>query len=315
MESKSEIDPLIPAQYKPLTLFFWVNTPYEKIKEIIITNNLRYPLIIKPDIGMQGKAVLKVNNGYELKQAANNFTVNFLIQPYVPYPREVGIFYVRYPNDKHGKITGIVEKEFLSVKGDGVNTIEALLLTTPRYKLQIPVLKKLLGRSLNDVLAKGEQRILVPYGNHTRGSLFLDSTHKKTNKIEAVIDKACKSIDGFYFGRLDIRFSSFEDLAEDKNWCIIELNGAGSEPTQMYDPGYSIFFAWKEIILHWKMLYDISMQNRKKGFPFLKFKDGIAMLKENNEYIRKLNKIKLDETMNDSFSNFNYSKPEPQVVE
>lgn len=314
MEPKSEIDPLIPDQYKPLTLFFSVNTSYEKIKETIITYNLKYPLIIKPDIGMQGKAVLKVNNGYELKQAVNKFTVNFIIQPFVPYPKEVGIFYVRYPNDKHGKITGIVEKEFLSVTGDGINTIEALLLNTPRYILQVPVLKELLGGSINDVLPKCERRVLVPYGNHVRGSLFLDSTHKNTNKIESVIDKACKSIDGFYFGRLDIRFNSFEELAEDKNWCIIELNGAGSEPTHMYDPRHSIFFAWKEIIRHWKMLYNVSIQNRKRGFSFLKFKDGIAMFKGNSEYVRKLNKIKFDETMNDSSLNFNYSRPELRIV-
>ena len=132
---------------------------------------------------------------------------------------------------------------------------------------------------------------MVPYGNHVRGSLFLDSTGRVNTQLEQLIDKVCQSIDGFYYGRLDIRFNSYEELQDDKNWCIIELNGAGSEPTHMYDPKHSILFAWKEIIRHWKMLYKVSMQNKRKGFPFLSYKEGMAMFSANNQYINKLNKI------------------------
>ncbi len=97
----------------------------------------------------------------ELENAASRFTVSFLVQPFIPFPKEVGIFYVRYPDEKHGRITGIVEKEFLAVTGDGCNTIEALLYNTPRYILQIPVLRKLLGAEMNKILQRGENRILV----------------------------------------------------------------------------------------------------------------------------------------------------------
>jgi hypothetical protein len=314
MEPKSEIDLLIPERYKPLTLFFIAGTSVDKIKETVRNNNLQYPLVVKPDIGMQGKAVVKVNNDYELNISITKFTVNFIVQPFIPYPKEVGIFYVRYPNDEYGKITGIVEKEFLSVTGDGISTIENLLFNTPRYVLQIPVLKKLLGETINDILKKGDEKILVPYGNHVRGSLFLDSTYKNTKKIESVIDNACKSIDGFYFGRLDIRFNSFEELAEDKNWSIIELNGAGSEPTHMYDPKHSLLFAWKEIIRHWRMLYKVSMQNKRKGFSFLKYKEGVTMFRENSEYVKKLNEIDFGKSIGDELMQQNYIRPELRVV-
>lgn len=291
MEPKSEIDLLIPSAYKPLTLFFPAGTTLNTITQAVRNHQLHYPLVVKPDIGMQGKAVVKVYNESELKNAITQFTVNFIVQPFIAYPKEVGIFYVRYPDEQDGKITGIVEKEFLSVNGDGISTIETLLYNTPRYILQIAALKKLLGAGINDIIKKGEERILVPYGNHARGSLFLDSTYKNTKQIESVIDKVCKSINGFYFGRLDIRFNSFEELAEDKNWSIIELNGAGSEPTHIYDPTHSVFFAWKEIIRHWRMLYTVSMQNKKRGFTFLKYKEGITMFRGNNTYISKLNQI------------------------
>lgn len=314
MEPKSEIDLLIPERYKPLTLFFTAGTSFDKIKETVRNNNLQYPLVVKPDIGMQGKAVVKVNNDSELQNAVTKFNVNFIVQPFIPYPKEVGIFYVRYPNEQHGKITGIVEKGFLSVTGDGISTIETLLYNNPRYILQIPVLKKLLGENINDILQRGQQKVLVPYGNHVRGSLFLDSTYKNTEQIESVIDNACKSIDGFYFGRLDIRFNNFDELAEDKNWSIIELNGAGSEPTHMYDPKHSLFFAWKEIIRHWRMLYEVSIQNKRKGFPFLKYKDGVAMFRENSEYVKKLNEINFEKAIGDELMHQNYIRHELRVV-
>lgn len=314
MEPKSEIDLLIPERYKPRTLFFTAGTSFDEIKETVRNNNLQYPLVVKPDIGMQGKAVIKVNNDWELNIAITKFTVDFIVQPFIPYPKEVGIFYVRYPNEQHGKITGIVEKEFLSVTGDGISTIETLLYNNPRYILQIPVLKKLLGENINDILQRGEQKVLVPYGNHVRGSLFLDSTYKNTEQIESVIDNACKSIDGFYFGRLDIRFNSFDELAEDKNWSIIELNGAGSEPTHMYDPKHSLFFAWKEIIRHWRMLYEISIQNKGKGVPFLKYKDGVAMFRENSEYVKKLNEIDFEKAVGDESMQQTFIRHELRIV-
>ena len=67
---------------------------------------------------------------------------------------------------KQDRITGIVAKEFLIVTGDGISTIEALIKQNPRYELQLQSLKKEYGNQLQEVLAKGEKRNLVPYGNH-----------------------------------------------------------------------------------------------------------------------------------------------------
>jgi hypothetical protein len=66
----------------------------------------------------------------------------------------------------------------------------------------------------------------------------------------------------------------------------------------MYDPKHSLFFAWKEIIRHWKMLYEISIQNKKKGYSFLSYSDGKKMLKENTRLVKKLDEIKFCKTCN-----------------
>lgn len=290
-ESKKEIYELIPAGYTPPTFFFRAGSNPGELIKTIKQEKLSYPLIIKPDIGMQGKAVLKVTGETELLDAAAKFDVDYIIQPFIPYEKEIGIFYVRYPGEPAGRITGIVEKEFLTVTGDGVSTIEQLLQRTPRYVLQLPVIRKMLGNQIYTVPLAHEKKVLVPYGNHVRGSLFLDSTYKNNAQVSAVIDAVCSQVKEFYFGRLDIRFSSFEELAENKNWSIIELNGAGSEPTHMYDPRHSIWFAWKEIIRHIHMLFTISVANKKRGFAYLRFTDGMNMLRENKKYVRKLNSI------------------------
>lgn len=291
MESKRDIYNLIPKEYTPVTILFRAQTPLDHVLSVLAENKLAYPLIIKPDIGMQGKAVIKVNSETELLKAASKYTVDYIIQPFVLFPNELGIFYVRYPGELKGKITGIVEKEFLVVVGDGASTIEELLQLNKRYILQIPALQKNIGAGLFEVLAKDEKRNLVPYGNHARGSLFLDSTFKNNEKIERVIDKVCQGIPGFYYGRLDIRFTNFEELGNGKNWSIIELNGAGSEPTHIYDPNHSIFFAWKEIIVHWHFLYKVSKKNREQGEKYLTFKEGFKMFKDNNRYVKKISQI------------------------
>ncbi len=295
MESKKEIYDLIPNTYKPLTLLFSHNTPIDLLIRSIRNQDLSYPLVIKPDTGMQGKAVLKVNNDHELTAAASRFTVDYIVQPFIPYPNEIGIFYVRFPEDKCGRITGIVEKEFLSVTGDGFSSIEELLKQTSRYFLQLEGLRKSLGEKINAVLPKNKKEILVPYGNHVRGSLFLDSSFKNSRQLEALIDNVCQSVNGFYYGRLDIRFNTYEELLENRNWCIIELNGAGSEPTHMYDPVHSLLFAWEEIIRHWKMLYKVSVQNNKRGHSYMAFKDGIKMFRANKSHVKKLAAINFSE--------------------
>ena len=106
-------------------------------------------------------------------------------------------------------------------------------------------------------LSEGEEYILSPYGNHARGAMFLDDSHLADEQLREVMDQVCRQIPGFYFGRLDIRFKSWEDLKAGRHFSIIEVNGAGSEPTHIYDPSHSLFFAWKEIIRHWVLLYKI----------------------------------------------------------
>ena len=289
MESKWAIYNLLPKGYYPQTLFFQAGCKPNEVIDIIHRNHLSYPLIGKPDIGMQGISVKKLDTEAELVEYALNAKVNFLIQEFVPYKNEVGIFYYRYPTEQKGHISGIVGKEFLAVTGNGVSTITELLKQDKRSVLQLPVLKRTYGLSLDKILTKDEELVLVPYGNHARGAKFVDASHLIDEKLIQSIDAVCHQVNEFYYGRLDIRYNTLEELKEGKNFSIIEMNGAGSEPTHIYDPRHSIFFAWKEIIRHWNILWRISRLNyHPQRNPYMNTRSGLNMLKENKQYVKMI---------------------------
>jgi hypothetical protein len=288
MESKFEIDKIVPLQYRPPSLYFAPSSDLCIIQEQIKKQQFSYPLIIKPDIGGKGVGVKKVNTATQLSETIKKTPVPFIIQPYIAYPNEIGLFFVKIPGEDKGRITGIVRKEFLKVTGDGVSTILELLQKRGRTILQIPALKKLLLNDIYRIIPAGVTEILVPYGNHARGSLFLDDSHLISPKLEASFNKICAAINGFYYGRMDIKYNTMQELEEGKNFSIIELNGAGSEPTHIYDPKHSIFFAWKEIIRHWKFLWKISVKNKTTyKLSFMSRKEGMQMFADLKAYNKK----------------------------
>ena len=288
MESKKEIYDLIPQQYYPKSQLIQEGTPLEKILRIVDMAKMNYPLIAKPDIGLRGSGVKKINSQADLEAYANKANFNYLIQDLIPYPNEIGIFYVRYPHQQSGLITGIVSKEFLIITGNGIDTVEELIKSNPRYELQLKVLKKEYGSKLFEILPKGEKLNLVPYGNHARGAKFIDGSHWITPKLTETINKMCLEIPGFYFGRLDVMYNTFEEMEQGLNFSMVELNGAGSEPTHIYDPKHSLFFAWKELARHFTYMYEISLANHQNGAPYLTHKEG---LKEYNMHLKHSAKI------------------------
>ncbi|MBC5834076.1 D-alanine--D-alanine ligase [Flavobacterium sp. F372] len=287
-ESKIEIYYLIPKQYYPKTSIIRVKTPIEAVLKGFNVSNFNFPLILKPDMGLRGNGVKKITNLEELKDYHAKADFDFLIQDVIPFENEVGIFYVKLPNETKGKITGIVSKEYLIVEGDGTHTIEQLIKQTPRFEFQLKALQKEYKDKLLKVLLKGEKVNLVPYGNHARGAKFIDSSHLISEKLNNVIENISKDISEFYFGRFDIMYNTFEELENGQNFSIVELNGSGSEPTHIYDPKHNIFFAWKELARHIGYMYKIGKYNNDRGFKFLNYTEGMKEYKAHNECLNKI---------------------------
>ncbi len=264
-DSKKNIYDLLPVDFYPKTILINRDKQYD-FEQILIENNLFFPVILKPDVGYRGIMVEKINSIEELENYAKTVNQDFLIQEICKYPNEIGLFYYRLPHSNKGKVSGITVKEFLTVIGNGQSTLRQLLQEKPRFAMQIQKLKS--RYNLNEVLKTGEKKCMVPYGNHNRGTAFYDGNHFITNKLETSFDAILKKIDGFYFGRLDIRFNTFEELEQGKAFSIIELNGVKSEPTHIYDPKHSFWYGQKEIFRHQMIIYKILSGISKKMFEF-----------------------------------------------
>lgn len=287
-ESKKDILAIIPPQYYPPTVFFSIPANAGFVLQQLQKAGLQYPLIGKPNIGGRGRGIKVLHDSEAVRGYVKNAFLDFHIQEFVPWKNEAGIFYCRYPNEARGRITGIVRKEFLSVTGDGKHTMRQLLYKDARALMYVQSLERIHGKTLEEVLPAGEKKIVSPYGNHARGSKFLDDSHLADAALNNRIDEICRQIPGFFYGRLDIRFDTWEALKQGKNFSIIEVNGAGAEPTHIYDPRHSLFFAWKEIVRHWIIMGRISRINHKKGHPYLSFREGLAMFREDKEWSKKL---------------------------
>ena len=287
-ESKRDIYQITPQALSPKTVFFSLPANADSVIQRLNDAGLRFPLIGKPDVGGRGRGVKALRDEEDVRSYVQNAFLDFHIQEFVAFRNEVGIFYYRYPNQETGTISGIVRKEFLSVTGDGKSSIKELLMTEKRAILQKESLERIYGKQLLSILPDGEKKTLVPYGNHARGAKFLDDSHLIDEQLTVTIDSICKQVKDFYFGRLDIRYRDWTELKEGKNFSVIEVNGAGSEPTHIYDPKHSLFFAWKEIVKHWIILMRISRMNHQKGHRYLNFKDGVNMFREDKIYSRKL---------------------------
>jgi hypothetical protein len=277
-ESKFEVLKLIPDQYKPKTIFVEHPTTKEEILDLLFQHQIQFPLIFKPDLGERGFMVKRIFNEHDVDGYVKKIKSNFLIQELIDLPVECGVFYTRFPNESNGKVTSIVMKEMLTVTGNGSSALRELILDNPRAKLQFQVLKEAHADKINKIIPTGEIMELNLIGNHCLGTKFLNGEHLINERLSETFDMVSKQINGFYFGRYDLRCASVEDLYLGKI-KIMELNGCGAEPAHIYHPGFSLWKALGILSTHWKNMFIISVQNNKRGVPYISFSEGKRIYK------------------------------------
>ncbi|MCB0494833.1 MAG: hypothetical protein KDC79_01740 [Cyclobacteriaceae bacterium] len=275
--SKKKILDLLPKELIPLTFLLKAPVTISHIEEVMKTSGMQFPIILKPDLGERGWKVEKINGRAEAAKYLNESTGDILVQEYLDLPFEAGVFYYRVPRQNKGVVSSVVLKELLFVEGDGLSTLEELIIKKPRARIQYYKLQNAWEEKFDYVPEKGERIELQPIGNHNRGTAFLNGCHLIDEELTNTFDVVSKQIDGFYYGRFDVRCKDVNAL-KTGDIKIMELNGAASEPAHIYHPGYSILKAYRAFFHHWKMLYRISKANHKKGVPYLKFKEGLHAL-------------------------------------
>lgn len=270
-ESKFAILEKINQNYLPKTLFINAQSSFEEVKSKNENGIFQFPIICKPNIGERGTNVEKISN-IEALEKYHKDSDDYLIQEFIDFEIELGVLYYRYPSNKSGNITSITKKSFLTVIGDGKSTIEQLMGLSDRARFQLDAMRKKLGKGIENIPNVNESILLVPIGNHCRGTSFLNFNHLINKELTAVFDKISSPIEGFHYGRFDLKVKSFDDMYLGKNIKIMELNGVSADPGHIYDPGYKLSHAYSDVANHWKILADLSIQQQLKGIKPIPWK-------------------------------------------
>ena len=279
-EPKKEMYDLLPNELYPITFNALPQENFEVVKQRLQKSSIPYPLIVKPEVGGQGVLFRKIDTEAELLSYHTKVPVEYIVQQMVHYPTEVSVFYIRHPKKNKGTVTGFLHKIPLQITGDGVHTVEELIMQHPKGKGRTGELHSKHKEKWNDVLPAGEKYMLSYAANHNRGAHFVDLKEHIDEKLANIFDTISHRINDFFYGRYDIMCTNVEDLKNGKNFAILEYNGCGAEPNHFYDTGYTLIGAYKEILMHWKALYEISKYNRQQGIKPWPLQKGRKFLKQ-----------------------------------
>lgn len=295
-ESKFKTLGLLPESLIPKSFLFKQNDPAAELQKIILNNKLDFPLIAKPDIGFRGYLVKKIDSLGGLRNYLQHVKEDVIIQEFVPYENELGIFYHRIPGQKKGRITSVTIKKFMKITGDGLLTVSELIQKDDRAFLYADLFQAIHQNKLGHILNKGEKMTLSIIGNHSKGTQFLNGNHLINEALEDFIDRICQQLEGWYYGRLDIKYKNYEQLLKGEDFKILEMNGIISEPTHIYDAtakNASYFKALKSINTHWNIMAKIALKLHKEQripYPSISaYFKNMLWLRAHTKKLKKLN--------------------------
>ena len=239
-----------------------------ELSELMRSADLTFPVIAKPDLGLCGYGVRLVTNQAELLDYLLAFPANqtVVLQQYLPQEGEAGLFYIRDPDAEAGRIIGLALRYFPRVTGDGNCTVAELVAADPRARRLLNSPRHQPSYDPDRVPAAGEVVRLATIGSTRVGGLYRDGRCHITQQLTRAIDAIAKDMPAFYFGRFDVRFDSLHDLSEGCAFSIMEINGAGSEAIEAWDPDTSMVAGFRMIFKKQRILFAIGNAMRRKGF-------------------------------------------------
>ena len=241
---------------------------------------LSFPVVVKPDRGYQGWGVRKIEDDRELAAYVETMPsgTKSILQEFVAYPGEAGIFYIRRPGLERGRILSMTLTYAAHVVGDGKSTLADLVEADRILRKSREIFRSANSALWDRILPEGA---VVPLSN-TRsarlGAVYRDARHLITPALESRIDDIAKDIDGFYFGRFDLRFKDVDSLRSANGFAIMELNGAGGEILRIWDGRSSLIEAYRGLWEQYRLLFRISAENQQRGARPMKLAELVQLL-------------------------------------
>lgn len=262
LASKNEVNTIFNAN--EILDYVLIKASMSKKKKQDITDKFlkkhAFPIILKPDVGHRGVDVKLIKSKQELKKHLKRQKWDYLLQEFCDYKQEYGVFYAKLPKKK-GKIVSITKKTIPILIGDGKSTIRELIIKSDSETIENkPVLLERYKHRENDILKNKEKLRTLVCASHARGAVFTDAKHLLTKELEQKILKV-SNIKGFNFGRYDLKAKNTKEFQKG-NFKIIEINGATSEMTHIWDKNFTFKKALKTLKTQWNMLFRIAHYNK-----------------------------------------------------
>lgn len=292
-ESKFDVIKLVPEKHRPKSVLILPNTNFNEVLLKIKEAAINFPLIAKPDIGFRGLLVKKINSKDELQQYLQEYPIEIIVQEFLDYKNECGVFYHRNPLQEKGWISSLTLKRFITVKGNGKSTLKALILSDDRAKLYFNLFSEIHQAQLSSIPKKNEIIKLTAIGNHSKGTQFINGNHLISKQLEQTFDALSKDVGGWFYGRVDIKYNDFEELENGTDFKVLEINGILAEPTHIYDAeNYTYFKALKAIRTHWKSLFTIATTNHNSfNIPYKSARTFLNEIFELRAYTKKIRNL------------------------
>ncbi len=229
--------------------------------------SLEFPVIAKPDLGLCGHGVRRIDDMDQLRDYLARFPRGevVVLQEYLPQEGEAGIFYARDPVTGQGSIIGLTLRTFPLVVGDGMRTVAQLVAADPRAGRIKASSRHECSFTASAVPAPGEAVRLATIGSTRVGGLYRDGAQHITPALVARIDAIARDMPEFHFGRFDVRFDSTHALEAGRGIRIMEVNGAGSEAIDAWDPGTSLVKGLRMIFRKQRLVFAIGAARRREG--------------------------------------------------
>ena len=260
--SKSAMLRDIPRKYLPASQYFPRVPGLVEVEEAMQNLGLSYPVVLKPDMGERGRGVQRIGSRAELEGYLRSAGRALILQANIVHDLECGVLVIKDPLSGALEIGSVVIKEPLSVRGDGFSTLATLIRRGERTRYHRRILHGLHRCELDEILPRGEERILMDIGNHARGSTFRNGNSHIGPALCSAFAPLMDYLPNFYLGRFDVKARNFRAL-EAGEFIILEINGVNSEPAHIYELG--IFSAWAALLAHWCSVSKISWTNIKRG--------------------------------------------------
>lgn len=229
---------------------------------------LVYPLIAKPEIGWCGFGVRLLRTRAALDDYLRAFPrgESIVFQEYVDLDGEAGLYYLRDRGAARGHVVGIALRHYPRVTGDGVSSLRQLIAASPRASRVLRDPYHRIDRPLDAVPPAGETVRLSTVFSLRVGGLYRDATDLVTPALDDAVDAIARDMREFHAGRFDVRFRSEAELAAGTGFRIIEVNGAGSEAIDAWDPDLPWRPALRRLFDRKRRVFAIGAANRERGF-------------------------------------------------